>query len=83
MAIARLAITLDEDLAARVRADADQVTHGNVSAWIAEAIQERLRLRAMDEAVAAFEAEHGQITEDELVQAERRLVEAERGWPRS
>lgn len=66
----KIAISLEEGLAAEVERAAADETDGNVSAWIAQAARERLaataRRRAMDEAIAAFEAEHGVITQDEL-----------------
>jgi hypothetical protein len=47
---------------------------GNVSAWLAEAARLRLRQKALREALAAYEAEHGEITQAEL-------TEARRAWP--
>jgi hypothetical protein len=44
---------------------ADRVT---VSAWIAEAVEHKLGLAAMDEAIAAYEAEHGAFTPDEIAE---------------
>jgi hypothetical protein len=46
-----------------------------VSAWLAEAARDRLRQRALGEAIAAYEAEHGVIADEEL-------AEAARLWPR-
>jgi metal-responsive CopG/Arc/MetJ family transcriptional regulator len=70
MAARKIAISLEDALAAEVEHAAADETDGNVSAWIAQAARERLaataRRRAMDEAIAAFEAEHGVITQDEL-----------------
>jgi acetyl-CoA acetyltransferase len=41
----------------------------SVSAWIAEAARQRLRWNALGDAVVAFEAENGVLTEDELSRA--------------
>ncbi len=45
-----------------------------MSAWLSEAAKAHLRRQAMDAALARFEAEHGAITNAELVAAERK-------WP--
>jgi Arc/MetJ-type ribon-helix-helix transcriptional regulator len=51
----------------------------NISAWVNDALrlkadQDR-RLRAVDDFLAAYEAEHGEITEDEMRAAARRARE--------
>jgi hypothetical protein len=72
----KVAITLSPELAVDVRQAAERTSGGNVSAWIAEAARQRLRLEALDEAIAAYEGRHGVITEEEVAHAEREL------WPR-
>lgn len=67
----KLAISLERELASEVARDARKRAGGNVSAWLAEAAKERLRLQAMTDAIEAFEAEHGKITEEEMKEAER------------
>jgi hypothetical protein len=66
--------------------DADLVEHGqqavqagdaeNLSAWVNHALREQVerdrRLRAMDEFLAGYEAEHGEITDEEMREAARR-----------
>lgn len=66
--------------------DADLVTAGqtavaagdaeNFSAWVNDALRRQAdhdrRMRALDEFLAAYEAEHGEITDDELYDATRR-----------
>lgn len=66
----RLTVTVDPHL---VRAGTEAVAEGRVdslSAWVNLALADRAakdrRLRALAEAVGAYEAEFGAITEDEL-----------------
>jgi len=51
----------------------------NLSAWVNDALQLKAdhdrRLRALDDFLAAYEAEHGEITEDEMRAAARRARE--------
>jgi Arc/MetJ-type ribon-helix-helix transcriptional regulator len=72
----RLSASVDADLVAVAQ---EAVAHGraeSVSAWVNEALRLKVahdqRLRALDEFVAAFEAEHGEITEAEMRDAARR-----------
>lgn len=71
----RITVTVDEDLA---QAGADAVANGqaeSVSAWVNEALQAHSehgrRVAAMHEAVAAYEAEFGEITEEEMAEQDR------------
>jgi hypothetical protein len=72
----RLTVTVDPDL---VEAGNRAVSAGladSLSAWVnqalaARAIQDR-RLEALSEAIADYEAEHGEITADEMAAQERR-----------
>jgi hypothetical protein len=70
----KLAVSFEAPLADQIQRAASQETHGNVSAWLADAARQKIRQRALAEAVAAYEAEHGEITSDEL-------VEVRRAWP--
>jgi hypothetical protein len=71
----KFAISFAPALALEVRRAARQGTHGNVSAWLAEAALQRLRLEALDQAIKAHEARHGVITDEEVAEVERQL------WP--
>lgn len=69
-------VTVDPDL---VRAGNDAVTTGrapSLSAWVnhalAEHVEREQRLRALGDAVAAYEAEFGVITAEELLTQQRR-----------
>jgi Arc/MetJ-type ribon-helix-helix transcriptional regulator len=79
---ARLTVTVDPHL---VRAGNEAVSEGraeSLSAWVNLALAERVgkerRLRALAEAIAAYEAEFGVITSEELAVQER----ADRGSAR-
>ena len=71
----KLAISFEGGLAARVQRAARAETAGNVSAWLAEAARERLRLQAGRALLKEYEAANGAITDDEIGQVERQ-------WPR-
>ena len=45
----------------------------SVSAWLAEAARDRLRLEALGQAVATWEQELGPLTEAEIARADRLL----------
>ncbi len=71
----RLTISVDASLAAAAAAAVADGRAESVSAWVGNAMRERAdkerRLEAMAEAVAQYEAEHGEITEDELAEQAR------------
>ncbi len=72
----RLSASVDADLVAVVQEAVAQGRAESVSAWVNAALRLKVahdqRLRALDEFVAAFEAEHGEITEAEMSEAARR-----------
>lgn len=67
---------MDADLVAVAQEAVAQGRAESVSAWVNEALRLKVahdrRLRALDEFVAAFEAEHGEITDAEMREAARR-----------
>ena len=72
----RLSASVDAELIAAAQ---EAVTRGqadSVSAWVNEALRLKAdhdrRLAALDEFLAAYEAEHGEITEQEMHDAARR-----------
>lgn len=71
MTVARLAISLDADLARAVRKAAGKQP---TSTWLAEAAELRLRTEGLRRAVAEYEATHGafEATELEAVTARER-----------
>jgi Arc/MetJ-type ribon-helix-helix transcriptional regulator len=72
----RLSASVDADLVAVAQEAVAQGRADSVSAWVNEALRLKVaydrRLRALDEFVAGFEAEHGEITEAEMNEAARR-----------
>lgn len=76
---ARLSATVDTELVEAGRQAVEEGRFDNVSSWVNDALRHQARrderLRALAEFVAGFEAEHGEISEDEMVAARRRLRE--------
>lgn len=72
----RLSASVDADLVAVAQEAVAQGRVESVSAWVNEALRLKAahdrRLRALDEFVAGFEAEHGEITDAEMREAARR-----------
>jgi hypothetical protein len=71
----KLAISFDRGLALKVRRAAGRRSAGNISAWLAEAARERLRIEAGVLFLKEYEAEYGSITDKEVAEVRRR-------WPR-
>jgi hypothetical protein len=77
-------MTVKQRLSASVDAELVAVAHGavaeghaeSISAWVNDALRLKVdhdrRLRALDDFLAAYEAEHGEITEDDMRDAARR-----------
>jgi Arc/MetJ-type ribon-helix-helix transcriptional regulator len=72
----RLSASVDAEL---MRAGQEAVAEGraeSVSAWVNDALRLKAdhdqRMRALDAFIAAYEAEHGEITEEEMRAAARR-----------
>jgi Arc/MetJ-type ribon-helix-helix transcriptional regulator len=72
----RLSASVDSDLMAVAQEAVAQGRAESVSAWVNEALRLKVahdrRLRALDEFVAGFEAEHGEITDAEMRESARR-----------
>ena len=75
----RLSASVDAELVAVAQ---QAVTGGraeSISAWVNDALRLKAdhdrRLQVLDEFLAAYEAEHGEITEDEMQDAARRTRE--------
>ena|SRR5687768_955340 len=71
-----LSATVDAEV---LRAAESAVREGrapNVSAWVNDAMRRKMeheaRMRALDAFIAAYEAEHGAITDEEIREATRR-----------
>jgi Arc/MetJ-type ribon-helix-helix transcriptional regulator len=72
----RLSASVDADVVAVAQEAVAEGRAESVSAWVNEALHLKAahdqRLRALDEFVAAFEAEHGEISGAEMREAARR-----------
>lgn len=72
----RLSASVDSDLVEAGQAAVAAGEAGSLSAWVNEALRRQAehdrRLRALDEFLAAFETEHGEITDDEIAEVSRR-----------
>ncbi|MCL2467975.1 MAG: hypothetical protein FWF02_09615 [Micrococcales bacterium] len=82
----RVTITADADVLAAGQQSVADGAYGSVSEWANTAMVEKVardaRLRALDEALAAYEAEHGAITDEEVaaqVRADREAAIVVRG----
>ena len=74
----RLSASVDAELVAVAQEAVAAGQVENVGAWVNEALRLKAdhdrRLRAVDEFLAAYEAEHGKITDDEIRDAAVRAV---------
>jgi Arc/MetJ-type ribon-helix-helix transcriptional regulator len=72
----RLSASVDADLIQAAEAAVARGRFDSVSAWVNEALRMKLeqdrRLEALGTFVASYEAEHGEITADEIRDATRR-----------
>ncbi|MGH7286038.1 MAG: hypothetical protein ACRELY_31340 [Polyangiaceae bacterium] len=69
MTVARIAISLDAELARKVKGAAGKQS---TSAWLADAARRKLRADGLLRTVAAWESEHGEITAAEMDRARKK-----------
>ena len=71
----RLSATVDDDLRRAAELAVRDGRAPNVSAWVNEAMRRQVehdaRMRALDEFIAAYESEHGPITDEDIRKATR------------
>ncbi len=72
MKVDKLSISLDPELGDAVRAAASRSGMA-VSAWLAGAARRKLREQALTEFLAEWQAEHGDLTAEEIARAESEL----------
>jgi hypothetical protein len=75
MTVARLAISLDEDLARTVRKAAGRQP---ISAWLADAARRKLRAEGLLRVVSQWEERHGTLLEAELSFVEKQQARSRR-----
>jgi len=72
----RLSASVDAELVAVAQEAVAQGQAESMSAWVNDALRLKVdherRLRALDDFLAAYEAEHGEITEEDMRDAARR-----------
>lgn len=72
----RLSVSVDAELAEAGRTAVAEGRAPSVSSWVSDALRRHAdhdaRLRALDELVVDYEAEHGEITSEEISAAQRR-----------
>src|SRR5262245_33547647 len=72
----RLSVTVDADLLTAGKAAVDAGRADSLSSWVNDAMQLRAdhdrRMQALDAFIEAYEAEHGEISDDEIAAAKRR-----------
>ena len=78
MGVEKMSVSFELELGEAIRTSATAAGQ-SVSAWLAEAARDRLRLQALEEAVGAWEHEHGRLTEAEVARAESVLERAASG----
>jgi hypothetical protein len=75
----RLSATVDAELIEASHAAVAAGDAESVSAWVNDALRLKVehdrRLGALDKFIAGYEAEHGEITEEEMAVASRRVRE--------
>lgn len=71
----RLSASVDAELIAAAQHAVAQGRVESVSAWVSDALRLKAehdrRMRALDDFITAYEAEHGEITEQEMNEAAR------------
>lgn len=73
MGVEKMSVSFDLELGEAVRGSA--ATAGqSVSAWLAEAARDRLRLEALGEAIGAWEQRYGRLSDAEVQAADQLLA---------
>ncbi len=73
----RLSVTVDEDLIQAGQAAVAAGEAESISAWVNDALRQKAdherKLRGLDEFIKAYEAEYGEITDEEMEAAYRSM----------
>ena len=80
MGVEKMSVSFDLDLGGAIRASAGDAGQ-SVSAWLADAARDRLRLEALGQAVASWEEKFGLLTDSEVAEAERIMEGREKKRP--
>jgi hypothetical protein len=79
--VEKMSVSFDLELGEAIRTSAAGQEQ-SVSAWLAEAARDRLRLEALGDAVGAWEERYGPLSEDEVAEADRQLTKPKRPAPK-
>ncbi|MGH8909514.1 MAG: hypothetical protein ACRD0K_24200 [Egibacteraceae bacterium] len=77
--VERLTVSLPAQLSRALRAAAEE-ERASVSRWVADAVQDRLLLRRMRAYIADYEAEFGEISDQEMAQARAEATARSQQW---
>jgi hypothetical protein len=77
MGVEKLSVSFDLELGEAIRTSANERSQ-SVSAWLADAARDRLRLEALGDAIQAWEQRFGPLSDTEVAAAERQLKVADR-----
>ena len=80
MGVEKMSVSFDLELGEAIRAAASGANQ-SVSAWLAQAARDRLRLEALGQAVASWERTFGLLSEAEIEAADRLLKHDKRSAP--
>ena len=76
----RLSVSVDAELVAEGKAAVAAGLHDSLSAWVSAALRQQSahdqRLRAADEFFREWEAQYGEITDEEMERNHRELMES-------
>ncbi len=72
MGVEKMSVSFDLELGEAIRRSATDSSQ-SVSAWLAAAARDRLRLEALGDAIVAWEREFGALTDTEVATADRLL----------
>ncbi|HEX9775766.1 MAG TPA: hypothetical protein VGB83_09325 [Actinomycetota bacterium] len=70
MAVEKMSLSFPKSLARTIRREAKRAGM-TASAWVARAVEQEARFAAQREAIEDYEAEHGEITEEDLERVRR------------
>lgn len=74
----RLSVSVDAGLAEQARRAVAEGRALSISSWVSDALRRQAdhdsRVRALDEFIADYESEHGEISEEEMASARRRAA---------
>ncbi|MGH9057146.1 MAG: hypothetical protein ACRDYY_14985 [Acidimicrobiales bacterium] len=73
MGVEKMSVSFDLELGESIRASANEAQL-SVSAWLAAAARDRLRLEALGQAITSWEEEFGPLSDAEVTHAERLLA---------